>query len=245
MAGHKPFSTASERNREPILAVLAKHFADRSHVLEIGSGTGQHAVHFARGLPHLTWQCSDISGQLPGHELAVGEDFVVVVMGAGGAREHTELTVVARGGEFQVDAGHRRWKLEILANLRDIAIVGRVDGKPFCAQIERFGHDFRIRHHGAQLDAKVMRKRAAELYALMPVKPKADLSKFLLSPMPGLLVDVAVQPGQAVRAGEKLAVIEAMKMENVLFATQDCRVGNISAAKGESLAVDQVIMEFA
>jgi propionyl-CoA carboxylase alpha chain len=63
--------------------------------------------------------------------------------------------------------------------------------------------------------------------------------------MPGLLVEISVQPGQQVQAGEKLAVIEAMKMENVLFATQDGVVGNISAAKGESLAVDQVIMEFA
>ena len=63
--------------------------------------------------------------------------------------------------------------------------------------------------------------------------------------MPGLLVDVAVQPGQAVQAGEKLAVIEAMKMENILFATQDGVVGKITASKGESLAVDQIILEFA
>jgi propionyl-CoA carboxylase alpha chain len=62
--------------------------------------------------------------------------------------------------------------------------------------------------------------------------------------MPGLLVDVAVQPGQAVRAGEKLAVIEAMKMENILVATQDCVVSRVNANKGESLSVDQVILEF-
>ena len=72
----------------------------------------------------------------------------------------------------------------------------------------------------------------------------AAISKFLMSPMPGLLVEVAVQPGQQVQAGEKLAVIEAMKMENVLFAAQDGVVGKISAAKGESLAVDQIILEF-
>jgi len=66
-----------------------------------------------------------------------------------------------------------------------------------------------------------------------------------MSPMPGLLVDVAVKEGQQVQAGEKLAVIEAMKMENVLFAAQDGVVGKISAAKGESLAVDQIILEFA
>ena len=69
MRGQKPFSEASERNREPLLAVLARHFADRSRVLEIGSGSGQHAVHFAQGLPHLTWQCSDMPAQLPGIRL--------------------------------------------------------------------------------------------------------------------------------------------------------------------------------
>ena len=78
----------------------------------------------------------------------------------------------------------------------------------------------------------------------MPYKAPPDLSRFLLSPMPGLLVDVAVQPGQKVQAGEKLAVIEAMKMENILFASQDGVVGKISAAKGDSLAVDDVILEF-
>ena len=87
--------------------------------------------------------------------------------------------------------------------------------------------------------------RAAELNALMPFKAPPDLSKFLLSPMPGLLVDVAVQPGQAVRAGEKLAVIEAMKMENILLADAGRRGrARSGAGKGESLAVDQVILEF-
>lgn len=70
------------------------------------------------------------------------------------------------------------------------------------------------------------------------------MSRFLLSPMPGLLVDVAVQEGQKVQAGEKLAVIEAMKMENILFASQDGVVRKISAGKGASLAVDDVILEF-
>ena len=78
----------------------------------------------------------------------------------------------------------------------------------------------------------------------MPYKAPPDLSRFLLSPMPGLLVDIAVEAGQSVRAGEKLAAIEAMKMENILVASQDCVVEEIAAKKGESLAVDQVIMRF-
>ena len=76
-------------------------------------------------------------------------------------------------------------------------------------------------------------------------KAPPDLSKFLLSPMPGLLVDVAVKAGQAVQAGERLAVIEAMKMENILVALQVGVIGSVLAQKGESLTVDQPIIEFA
>jgi len=84
----------------------------------------------------------------------------------------------------------------------------------------------------------------AELQALMPVKAPPDLSKFLLSPMPGLLTKLSVQLGQEVKAGEELAVIEAMKMENVLRADNDAKVSKILAAPGDSLAVDQAIIEF-
>jgi propionyl-CoA carboxylase alpha chain len=79
----------------------------------------------------------------------------------------------------------------------------------------------------------------------MQFKAPADMSKFLISPMPGMLVDVAVQPGQKVTAGERLAVIEAMKMENVLLATQDGTVTELLAKRGESVAVDQPILRFA
>jgi propionyl-CoA carboxylase alpha chain len=92
--------------------------------------------------------------------------------------------------------------------------------------------------------ARVLTPRAAQLLDLMPFKAPPDLSKVLLSPMPGLLVDVTVAPGQAVRAGERLAAIEAMKMENILFATQDGVVAEVAAKKGDSLAVDQVILRF-
>ena len=103
----------------------------------------------------------------------------------------------------------------------------------------------RIGHNGTRLDVLVLSPRAAELHALMPHKPPPDMSRYVLSPMPGLLVDVAVQPGQKVQAGERVAVIEAMKMENVLFAAADGVVANVLAAKGESLVVDQPIVEFA
>ncbi|MEJ8823141.1 biotin/lipoyl-containing protein, partial [Variovorax humicola] len=103
----------------------------------------------------------------------------------------------------------------------------------------------RVSHNGTQVEAMVLSPLGARLQQLMPYKAPPDLSRYLMSPMPGLLVEVAVKPGQHVQAGEKLAVIEAMKMENVLFASHDGVVGTISAGKGESLAVDQVILEFA
>jgi propionyl-CoA carboxylase alpha chain len=102
----------------------------------------------------------------------------------------------------------------------------------------------RVIHNGTRLDALVLSPRAAQLHALMPHKAPPDMSRYVLSPMPGLLAEVSVQVGQKVLAGERVAVIEAMKMENVLFATADGVVGKVLAAKGESLSVDQPIVEF-
>jgi propionyl-CoA carboxylase alpha chain len=90
----------------------------------------------------------------------------------------------------------------------------------------------------------VLPRRAAELLKLMPCKAPADLSRFLLSPMPGLLVDLAVAPGQEVKAGERLVVIEAMKMQNVILAERDCVVEELLAKVGDSLAVDQPVLRF-
>ncbi len=185
-----------------------------------------------------------ISGQLRGHELQIGSEFVVVQTDAAGAREHTPATVALHGEALDVVIGGKTYAIRFEGDLRDVAVNGTVNGKAFSAQIERLMLAYRVTHHGSTVEVRVLSPRAAELNALMPFKAPPDLSKFLLSPMPGLLVDVAVQPGQAIRAGEKLAVIEAMKMENILVALRDGVVARVMASKGESLAVDQVIMEF-
>ena len=185
-----------------------------------------------------------ISGQLRGHELQIASDFVVVQTDAAGIKRQTPATVRLDGDAFVVVIAGKTYAVRLGGHLRDVAVSGSVNGKPFSAQIERLMLAYRVTHHGAQIEVRVLSPRAAELYALMPFKAPPDLSKFLLSPMPGLLVDVAVQPGQAIRAGEKLAVIEAMKMENILVASRDGVVAKVMASKGESLAVDQVIMEF-
>jgi len=101
-----------------------------------------------------------------------------------------------------------------------------------------------LTHGGAEADVLVMNPRSAELQALMLEKTAADTSRFLLSPMPGLLVSVAVCEGQDIKAGDELAVVEAMKMENVLRAERDATVSAVKAVPGDSLTVDQVILEF-
>ena len=197
-------------------------------------------------------RASGISGQLEGHGVKVGERFVVVTLGTGGENVHTPVSVTdfkGKTGSSAVQVGDRTYQIDSAALLGDPRVEGVVNDRPFFAQVERgAGRNplaLRVAHHGTRIDAMVLSPLGARLHALMPYKAPPDLSKFLMSPMPGLLVEVAVAPGQQVQAGEKLAVIEAMKMENVLFAARDGVVGTISAAKGDSLSVDQIILEFA
>ena len=121
---------------------------------------------------------------------------------------------------------------------------GQVGGAQVTAQIDASGIGWRIGHGGVAVEARVLRPEVARLAATMPVKEPPDMSKYLLSPMPGLLVSVAVAGGQRVKAGEELAVVEAMKMENVLRAAQDGEVKAVHASPGDSLMVDQKIVEF-
>ena len=192
-----------------------------------------------------------ISGQLPGHHVKTTPDLVVVVLGADGAHQHHAVTI----GEFEPTSGKaevvvedRHFAIQSPSKLGDILMNGICNGKPFTAQVERGSANnplaIRVAHNGAQIETLVLLPRAADFFKLMPHKKPPDLSKFLLSPMPGLLADIAVLPGQKVLAGERLAVIEAMKMENILTATQDGTVAELLAKKGESLAVDQPILSF-
>ena len=189
-------------------------------------------------------RAATLGGQRRAHEVRIREDFVVVLSDGEGRRDQIPVGVREAGKLYHVSIAGQTHEIGIDSPLRDIAVHGTFDGQPFCAQIERSGLGYRIQHNGSGVYARVFNPRVAQLEALMPFKAPPDLSKVLLSPMPGLLVDVAVQVGQTVRAGEKLAAIEAMKMENILFAQQDCVVDEIVANKGESLAVDQVIMKF-
>ena len=121
---------------------------------------------------------------------------------------------------------------------------GTVDGQAVAIQIERDGTGYRIGHGGDERRLQVVPAWVSALLDLMPVKQAPDMSRFLLSPMPGLLVSVAVTEGEAVKAGQELAVVEAMKMENVMRAERDGVVSKVHATAGSSLTVDQAIIEF-
>ena len=159
----------------------------------------------------------------------------------------TAMPVSVSGGglEFAVDIDARRIEIESDWTPGEPLMRASVDQHPVVVQIDTLGSGWRLTHEGGQADVLVLTPRQAELYALMPVKAAPDTSKFLLSPMPGLLASVAVSEGQEIKAGEALAVVEAMKMENVLRATRDGTVKTLHAKAGDSLRVDQKIIEFA
>ena len=180
-----------------------------------------------------------IEGQLAGHGRKVSSEWVVVM-----GNKHYALTSQPIEGGLAVT--HEGKTYNIVSNwvFGELLFTGTVNGAPINLQIERRGLRYRISHFGLQVEPIVMTVRAAYLLSLMPEKLPPDMSKFLLSPMPGLLREIAVTEGQEVKAGEKLAVIEAMKMENLLRAEQDGKVKSIVATPGASLAVDEVIIEF-
>jgi len=186
---------------------------------------------------------SSLSGQMPGHEAKIGDEWVVQF----GGRNYPYVIRPVEGG-YALDMGgptilvFSNW---VIGQPFFRGVVNDDNDHQVVVQIDRHGIGYRLFHSGSRADAVVLSPRAAELAALMPVKTAPDMSKYLLSPMPGLLVSVAVSEGQDVKAGEVLAVVEAMKMENILRAERDGKIGKLHAEPGESLAVDQKIVEFA
>ena len=181
-----------------------------------------------------------IGGQMGGHPRKVGQNWVVFI-----GETHYPMTLGEIEGGYSIVCEGKRYDIVSDWQFRDLVFNGTCYGQAICLQIERSGLDYRISHFGKQVKAIVMTAKADRLLALMPLKAAPDMSKFLLSPMPGLLREVAVHEGQKVRAGERLGIIEAMKMENILKAEKDAVVKRVVAQPGESLAVDQVIIEFA
>ncbi len=219
---------------------IAEEFPDGFHAADV--------VHDEPGLPiaiagavhrRLMDRAAQLSAQLPSHERQVGREYVVIV-----GQEHHPITVDPVDGGFEVQNGKTLYRIRSTWQLGDALIKADVNGRLVCFQLDRVGLRYRLSHRGSQLDALVVPPRTAELAKLMPEKEPPDLSKFLLSPMPGLLVRLVVGEGDEVKAGEELAVVEAMKMENSLRANEDLVIAKVLANQGESLVVDQAILEF-
>ncbi|MCI5223911.1 MAG: biotin/lipoyl-binding protein, partial [Candidatus Electrothrix sp. AR4] len=195
------------------------------------------------GIVHRLYmdRAARISGQMAGHERRVQDSWIVITGGV-----HKPLSVKP----FQSDCGYRvdykgkNYRVKTDWQFCQHTFHGTINNQRFCFQVIRNGLGYSLVHQGRRTDALVMTPRAAELYRVMPKTAAADLSKFLLAPMPGLLVKLSVEAGQEVKAGQELAVIEAMKMENVLRAPADGNIGCIAADLGDCLTVDQVILEF-
>jgi propionyl-CoA carboxylase alpha chain len=183
-------------------------------------------------------RAAQIDDQLSGHERSVPEDWVVVMND-----QHHLVSVVPVQGGHDVQFDGSTYAVRSDWEFGQHLFNGTINGEKVYVQVQRKQQTYRLLHSGSQADVKILTPRAAELLQYMPVKIAPDMSKYLLSPMPGLLVSLAVKEGDAVNAGDELAVVEAMKMENTLHAERNGIVASINYKTGASLAVGDKIME--
>jgi len=224
---------------------IAEEYPDGFHASDVIHDDPSILVAVAASM-HFAYQqrAAAISGQQNGHGRCVSNAWSVLF---GKKIVPVMVSQVDGGFDVRIEArGYSKNTVEVRSawKLGEVVFEGTVSGQDVLIQSERLAVGYRLLHAGSQADIRVMSAHAAELYKLMPEKVPADTSKFLMSPMPGLLLSVSVAVGQEVKAGEELAVVEAMKMENVLRATQDGIVKEVAAKVGDSLAVDQVILSF-
>ncbi len=180
-----------------------------------------------------------LSGQMPGYQ-PPRQNFWMVRIN----RANTPVFVdeTERGADVRV--GGQVLSLSTSWEIGDTLWVGSVEGRKMTVQVDVTNDGYVLFHGGAQIRAQVLTPRAAELSDLMIERIPPDRSKMLLSPMPGLLMQLPVKVGQEVKAGQELCVVEAMKMENILRAERDGVIAKINVEAGSSLAVDQIILEF-
>ncbi len=188
---------------------------------------------------HLMNRAALLTGQVPSHERRVPSNWVAVIN-----REETPLSVVAIEHGYEVTIGDQRYAVISDWAAGEPLVRATINGQKVIFQQDKLRAGIRLYRRGAQIDVMICTPRAAELNRHMIEKVPPDLSKFLMSPMPGLLVKLKVKVGDEIKAGEELAVVEAMKMENSLRAESDVVIAKVLADQGDSLVVDQPILEF-
>lgn len=221
-------------------AFIAEEYPEGFHGVEPDDAEAERIAAAAAAMHRVAEiRRARISGRLDNHERHVGENWVVFLAG----RElPVRITADREGAHVAVNGRSLRVESDWRPGQRLAHLL--VDGQRLTLKVEAIPAGFRVRTGGTDLRVHVRRPRAAELSHLMPIKQAPDTSKFLLCPMPGLVVRVNVVEGDEVEEGQALATVEAMKMENILRAERKAIVTKINAVAGDSLMVDDVIMEF-
>ncbi|WP_029002861.1 acetyl-CoA carboxylase biotin carboxylase subunit [Azorhizobium doebereinerae] len=230
---------------------IAEEYPDGFHPRAAAGETAHTLSAVAATIDHvLNARKRKISGQISGTPVTFDRRRVVQLAGEGGVQlQSAEIDAI--DGGFQVQlltwGGEVTNTYTLLTTWKpgDLVWTGTVSGKPASVQVRSIPNGVALAHQGVAVKARVYTEREAALALLMPEKVTGAGGKEVLCPMPGLVVSIAVTPGQEVKAGEALAVVEAMKMENVLRAERDGTIKAVHAKAGDSLAVDAVILEFA
>ncbi len=252
------FAIEGIRHNIPFLSALMQHPRWRSGKLSTGfiaeefpqgfkapAPEGEAALRLAAvgaAIDHLMNERKrHISGQMRGPSAVRFERERVVLLGS--ARHEVVIEDIEGGVAVVIDG--ESWPVESAWTPGQPVWSGTVGGESIAVQMRPILNGMALSHAGASAEVRVYTRREAELAALMPERQEADTGKQLLCPMPGLVKAISVSPGQEVKAGEPLCIVEAMKMENVLRAERDATIAKIHAKEGDSLAVDAVILEFA
>ncbi|MEM6386963.1 MAG: acetyl/propionyl/methylcrotonyl-CoA carboxylase subunit alpha [Pseudomonadota bacterium] len=227
---------------EMTTAFIAEEYPDGFEGVELDEETCRRIAAAAAAMHRVAEiRRTRISGRLDNHQRQVGADWIVrlgahsFAVTVDADREGANVNFVDGGSSLRVASD---WTPgQPLAELD-------IDGRPLVLKVSPTSSGYHVRHRGADMHVDIFSTRHAELAALMPVKTPPDTSKMLLCPMPGLIVKIDVEEGQEVQEGQALCTVEAMKMENILRAEKKGVVSKINAGPGDSLAVDDVIMEF-
>jgi propionyl-CoA carboxylase alpha chain len=183
-------------------------------------------------------RAAELSGQLAHHDYQVSKQWVVIDNNG----SHHRVEICENEQEIRLEYQNKHYFIKDNWTLGQPRYKGEINGRTIAAQIHREQYRYVISYKGYRLEACVLTPHIAVLSKLMPEKKQLDLSKFLLSPMPGLLISLKVKPGDKIIAGQELAIIEAMKMENSIRAENDCVIKQVFCESGATLEVDQKIL---
>ena len=219
---------------------IAEEYPDGFRAADVPQSDVRIPVSIAAVVHTLYMQrAQQISGRTKRIEQAERNQWVVLANS-----EPHEVIINERDDQYDVVHGEQTYTVKLDWALGEALVKAEVNGQAVTVQLDEHKSGYRGFYRGSELTLNVVAPQTAALMQHMIEKVPPDLSKFLLSPMPGLLVRLSVQAGDEIKAGEELAVVEAMKMENSLRADEDIVIAKVLAEQGESLMVDQPILEF-